>query len=862
MTGPRFLSLYYTDCLPGQGLRGGAGFQFQALSVGVGQDAMTLVQRATLYEPPLAWMREQRAVADYPPSLAHVFDGCYVTARGIYLGAEANGVRQGNQFTHAVTTTDPEAYGQVRPAQFWDAPWWSDKPAPSTECDPIAAEPDVGPWGIDAVREWVLGQPDAQEWLTAVHSAFDRVHDSDRRRVLFVAEDPSIVLGWIVAGTLLLPQTRALRVGFRVFAANPRYSQHDVLAVHPDWAGPLGNPDRADEFVVFNLVTGRHSVIESTESALHWVPRFLGAGPDEVYDVVDAIELAQQFTRNRQAGADEVGADLRPSAADRLASRVVLLGDSPDSQDAPEVLAEWLADQPRLSLEDVAEPLVTALLDCRVDLDGLRTLDIAAHRHGLRPPLVGRVRLTLLATEIEKLAGGRTIPRRPDPPALPSYRWAPAEREEAARLIERAADQVAPERMDSLLRMATDFDVNPKVSRFRDGAARFVRWWADHPGEPVDPSGWRCGPVLVAALKHELASRYDRSNPNRLWVQIRQYWWPTLLSQLADPGEELDAVVASAAVEQGDSGTRRKTIAWVLGALRDADPSVRADLAWRALFRYSAPSLAELMNLLDSFPPHTMSKSVADQARGVLDDAVAWQLTEVELDAVHAFAEHGLLSEHEHLNHIVTQDTALQAWLASVADGRPADRTTLRTVSTEVLAARAPALMNALLGMKLPAATAVVEKGSAALFGLLVHQLPATWQDRAVSSPRSITAVALTYLITGMDRCPDILRNSFGRPLRAWVMQADQAAIHRVGQLLRTKDHDDAQQWYKDAAKQRRSSLGSDSAQQSDLPGKAKRQAGVEPAGKEGATKDASEPDAAKPRKFGIRFPVRRRKGE
>ena len=69
-----FASLYYTDCLPGQGLGGGAGFGFQARSEGAGEDEQRLVQRGALYEVPVRWMRDRRPVADFPPSLAHLHD--------------------------------------------------------------------------------------------------------------------------------------------------------------------------------------------------------------------------------------------------------------------------------------------------------------------------------------------------------------------------------------------------------------------------------------------------------------------------------------------------------------------------------------------------------------------------------------------------------------------------------------------------------------------------------------------------------------------------------------------------------------------------------------------------------------------
>src|SRR5262249_55571715 len=136
MTG-RFETLIYTDCRPGEGLLGSGGLQFQARSDGADATAMTVVQRALLYEPPAGWMRERRPVADYPPSFAHIADGCWATARGVYLGREANGTREGNQLTHSVITRDPDAYGLLRPAQLFGAHFWRSEPAHGTSCPPV-----------------------------------------------------------------------------------------------------------------------------------------------------------------------------------------------------------------------------------------------------------------------------------------------------------------------------------------------------------------------------------------------------------------------------------------------------------------------------------------------------------------------------------------------------------------------------------------------------------------------------------------------------------------------------------------------------------------------------------------------------
>ncbi|MBV8540372.1 MAG: hypothetical protein JO063_04570 [Pseudonocardiales bacterium] len=544
MTGDGFGSLYYTDCRPGQGLRGGAGFQFQSVSPGVSHEAMTLVQRSALYEAPVAWMREHRAVASYPPSLTHVFDGMYVTARGVYLGAEANGVREGNQFTHAVTTRDPDAYGLVRPAQLWDAPWWSVRPSASTECDPVAAQPEPGPWGIDGVRDWVLGQPDAEDWLIAVGSAFDRAREPDHRRVLFVGQDAAAILGWIAAGTLLLPQPRALRLGFRVFAINPSYSRHDVLGLHPDWAGPFAELGHDREFVVFDLDSGTHSVDEHTDAAAYWAPRFLRADP---FDVVDAIELAHEFAwrRHRLLDGSTSAADVRAGSGDRLAGAVVVLGEPVPCERQARVLAGWLAAAPPSALEDIVEPVAAAVLAASADASTLGELDNAVWVHGPRGEPAGHIRVRLLAAEVEEVVSGRRADVDPTP--LPRRDVTSDEGRASAAVVEHAATRVPPDRMDLLLRTSARFHVEPSVPNFRDAAHRFVTWWADHPSAGLDPAGWPCAAMLVDQLRDELA---QRPGSPALTRAVREHWWPILLP-IADPSSALDARVVAAALDRG-----------------------------------------------------------------------------------------------------------------------------------------------------------------------------------------------------------------------------------------------------------------------------------------------------------------------
>ncbi|MFB9928078.1 GTPase-associated protein 1-related protein [Amycolatopsis halotolerans] len=769
MTGPGFDSLYYTDCVPGQGLRGGAGFQFQAVSPGVSAETMSLVQRTSLYEAPVAWMRARRSVTDYPPSLTHVFDGVYATARGRYLGAEANGAREGNQFTHAIATTDPEKYGLTRPAQLWGARWWAEKPAPSTECEQIDADPEAGPWGIDALREWVLGQDDGEEWLLAVHSAIDRIHEPDGQRVLFVATDPGDVLGWIAAGTVLLPQSRALRVGFRVFATSPAHSSHDVLGVHDDWAGALGDPDRDSGFAVFNLTAGRHSAVEPTEGARYWVPRFLEGDP---YDTIDAIELAQRFAAKRA----------RPSEADRLAAAVLVLGGKPVGPRQAGELASWLDSQPVPLADEVVQPIADEVLASRPGLDTVRVMHRAAEKHGVTGELAKRVLRARLAAELEHVTGTPVA----------------AEPDQLEALAERAAHTAAPEQMDAVLRLAAQFGAQPRIGRFLDSAHRFVRWWADRPAEPVDPAAWPCGNHLTDLLRDELAARVSQPGSERVFEDIRLHWWRILLRTATDPSTLMDAAVTAAAIAGGNPEVRRETVGYVLAALRNAPPAQRGGLMWRALFSNSQPTAGELAAYLETLPGGGLGGWWAENTVDALTELCGARPSAEVLDLVATVHWHQAFPADDRLADLARQDGTVRAWLGSVTAGRTSDPLVLSSVSETVLAARGAEVADALISVpQLADAARLVKLNAKALPAVLVRELPRRWAGPATPGSTVDRALALAYLTATTAELADVLVSHIERELRRWVGSASKEDVQRIERVLKDADERGALDWQK-----------------------------------------------------------------
>ncbi|CAM00641.1 hypothetical protein A8924_1713 [Saccharopolyspora erythraea NRRL 2338] len=758
MGGPAFESLYYVD--RGAADEGG----FQAVSAGTREETKALVRRSVLHT---ASASESSGGAG--PSLSHVFDGVYVTARGVRLAGDDK-----HRFTHAVATADSALYGAVRPAQLWDAPWWSEQPAPSAECAPVAAEPQPGPFGVEEVRDWVRGLPDGEARLLAVHSALDRLHGHGAAQVVFVGPDPAEIARWIAAATLLLPQEMALRVGFRIYATGPEPNGPEVLALRPDQAGRFAEPGSDRNHVVFDLTTGRHSAVDPTEAGLHWVPRFLKSDP---YDVVDAVELAHLFARDANRR--------RATLADRLVGGVLMCGESIDDRAHALELVNWLEHAPASSTTDALERVTEAVMAAGPDRTLLRRLAISVHSGS--DALAGQVRYALLWAEIDEFArGGDGTPLG----TLPERQWTPDEMEKAASLVEAAAGGLDPQRLDPLLRLAATFGVKPRPERFADAAARFAAWWADNPGAGMDPDHWPCGDELIALLREELASRLEGPDAGPTATAIREHWWRVLAPAISDPFAPLDAAVAAAAVENGDR-SRQDAIAAMLGPLREADRPGVGDAVWDALFAHSSPTLPEMRRLFAGMPTATLSESLAQKALSAL---AGREVSALYLDVLRLLVEH---VRDETLLALWKEDGTLRRWLTAFRrSGATPPPTELSEVSKKVFAARGPAVVDALLeGEQAKAVDAVVRAGER-LQQVVVSELAAAWDDEATTTERRDRAVVLAFLIGWADDLTPTMRAEFDKALEGWAGAHGQADYRRVSRLLRADGPENAAVWH------------------------------------------------------------------
>ena len=789
-----FGSLYYTDCVPGQGLQGGAGFQFQAATPGDASEAMHVVQRSALYEPPTAWMRDRRPVADYPRSLAHTAEeGFFATAAGRYLGQEANGTRQGNQFTHAIVTKDPAAYGSVRPAQLWGADWWAHEPAPDTtlaELAPIFSVP--GPLDIETVRDRVGAATDADRLLEALVSALQHLADPDRRRtVVLVGEDPERSACWLAAATLLLPSPQALRISFKIFVTDPQYARHEVIALHPDWAGRWSDTRSDSGLVVFDLDQERCSTVEATASAAFWVPRFLSEDP---FDVVEAVERAGEFAAAR---ANATGAaEEEPTTADRQVALVVVAGASL-SAPAAEDVATWLRTAPKDALEIARDDALEAVLATEPPAEVLRTLAAAVSGGTWEAAAVHRVLDGLLISELNE--AGEAADRRAAlarargyEPLQPPGR-AGHDRTVAHEAVEYALRAAAAERIPALLAVARRHEVEPRPDQLGDAHLHFARWWLRQPPDAeLMPEEWDAPDYALDWVRVVLREELVGPSAEAAIRIVQELWWKPLFEGARNPADRLDQLIWSATYlyRRGEAATRlRRT---VLDACRRTyDDSAHAGtVAWWIVARFTDPELAECLAFVNELQDRGMplSKEVADRFQKTVVDQR--KLSADGLDVLHVVREHGhqLIADLAHQRgrdldvRRITDDLRTTKPVRSPKDIAAA----LNDVSVPMLAVRLPAIVDAFNSAPPRRAADVLCAAGPKRRKEIVDELMRRWpQPGRECEKGQARAVALMFVLTGQPQGKqqtadfDVLRNLLGQCVTA-LGKDERAAVFRA----------------------------------------------------------------------------------
>jgi hypothetical protein len=583
-----FGTAIYTNCGVDQGLDGVAGMQFQSRSTGVDREALAVIRRHLIYEPPDRLIQERQPVEAFPLSFAHAYDGVFATAAGVYIGREAQGARQGNHLTHAIVTDDARAYRSLRPVQLFEAPFWRAEPADSKQSERLGPEWQPGPFDAASAGRFVRDQPDGPVLLSAILTALlahlrreedtgplSREEDAEPRRVLFVSDRPDSVLLWLTAATLLIPQQEAVRLGFKVFTSDPASSALPVVAVHPDWVKSAATVEHDRGYVVFDLVAHRWTELAASAEASHWAQWFCQADP---YEVSEAVELA------RASGlAGETARDLAAAA---------VLHQPPARRSAGQ-LARWLETGPPALREAYGGSLATGLAQLQ-DLGLLRQVDSAADKQF--PGRRDQIRLALLRLELDN-ARRNPMVFQPDRPRRPV---SPAIRAEAERLVTGALQQAQRSAFDAVLRVSNRFEIAVPLNAVHENTTEFVTFWADNPDVGYEPSAWPSALPVNDMLRDELSARIGKE-PELAdrWYRRLNSWAP----DIADLTSPLERELLSAAMANSDPPERMRIVRSTLRQFGSGGSPRRYHDLLHVLWRRTRPSLDELRELCSFASP-------------------------------------------------------------------------------------------------------------------------------------------------------------------------------------------------------------------------------------------------------------------
>lgn len=507
--------LYYTSCEHGVG--GYSGFQFNAVSQGVGARVMREVEQLTVYELP-SW---DSSPADAPVNLCHVRDaarGAAIIANVVYAGTDFSG-RAGNYFAHVLVAEDPDRdLGGLLPAEMWESPVWSRKAANSTVLPTIQGPPPRGSFDRPTVAAFLAAQDGASAVLARLLSAVDKGLDGGRSLILLSSTSADNAQ-WIAAVSYLLEDARAREMSFFTYTRRPAQCRAHVIGTVPGTVTSL--PALAESFRVFNMTSRT-----MPDVTIH-----------PLADLLTQVGVLRAAGLWRQAATLAVGTERSFDEWYPIASAAAVLLGVPLPSAAVDAIVGWLPGaafrSPPLPAPHI-ETVLTVLLDRYGELseDQLRSLlptaqtaraigqlqrievilvnrAIAQLERGRTPrgaaPIVTTEASQLATANCERLLGPANVPA-----ALTVLDWARQSRLRLdPRLLERCGRQVVGPALPTLGNDRRVAQVGQAYHAFARGVAEFLlaagpdtarRLLGGVAGELLDRSDLRSYPQLREML--------------------------------------------------------------------------------------------------------------------------------------------------------------------------------------------------------------------------------------------------------------------------------------------------------------------------------------------------------------------------
>ncbi|WP_436521809.1 GTPase-associated protein 1-related protein [Actinoplanes sp. HUAS TT8] len=764
-----FEAAVYTNCALGKGLEGVAGMQWQSRTPRADWELLAFLKQHLLYEPPEQFVQAGRPAAEFPPSMAHVFeDPILATSSGRYQGREMDGPRQGNHLTHAISTEQRTSYGSIRPAQLAHASFWLTSTPPGTDLSGPPADWEPGPIDAAVAARHVRARRGGDRMLAALVSTLADRDLLGRRRVALITRDAEDALRWLVAATLLLPQDRALEIGFKVFSMAPARSKLQVVAVHPEWSDFPASIDQDNGYAVFDLETRRHSPVPVSPEAANWARLFCTEDP---VAVAEAVDLA-------------AGSGLGGTEAQALAIAATL-GRSPGPALAPTVL-RWLRGGPPVVREAYGALLIEAVVE-DADLPVLRELESLSRRteyaHARPDVLLRATRAEFAAVEADPDAAVRHPPRwSVTPDFLP----------EASDITIQSLRTMRPPAFAAALTVAASLGVTVRLDDVGEAADRFFAGWAENSQAPYDLSRWNTEPRAIERLTRELRRRpTTRSHA----VVLARNWFPRIQPRGYPAGLKtpFDQALLSTAMTH-DLPRRERLVAENLPKAAADGPDRFRDLV-EVLWAGTEPTAEELGRICDHRPdgvelPPRLFASLRTRVHQPFAQAADLNLW-LRLSECGLLTDKSFESTHAHVNQLKNGDARLQEALSRKFDATHPPREWLFQLPPELLKAQAVALANQIFEMDdLPSA------------GHLVERLPDEIAERLASRLAKISEIdwppgraALAFYLLFRPKSSPAAQNGLTAPVGDWIKSHPAKDLKEAGERLGRVHPEWANRW-------------------------------------------------------------------
>lgn len=508
----------YTDTRASEAIDGIDGFNFQAVSEGITAQDRQVIRDNMLHRVVVGWSVDHDPLA-HPPSFAYYnHAGRFYLSRGISSGVTNNG-RPGNLLTQAITTSESDDFGAMRPAQLFGAVKWDLKKA---------ADKHIGQWATpleiasefeaDALCQMVKSDTWATKHLTDFLSMIEQVTAADPKRLVIITGDQVLAQRWIALGTLFVDAHRAFSLTIRGLVQDPMTTKGDIIAASPEF-GP--QPDATVPRTGVNVVDlEKHAMspVEHSESALTQAGWFLNEDSGAALAAIDVARRWEQF----------LGRDLATRAA-----AIACFSAAQGSHDG------WLVAMNAIRLlahsgqTDELFFYGDALLDTAVTYAPQMATDAE---------LAGEVLVSLLTAGVNDLALGVLMPTLEALSSIPSARdpWinvlagAPAgckltwddeeARQQASAYVSRMADEVPDSMLPALYSGLQTLDI-PLAEMVRPRTnMRLAGLWASQPSLASQCERWKYLDEVMHELCQTLIQYWDSGNQMALNDLVKSAW--------------------------------------------------------------------------------------------------------------------------------------------------------------------------------------------------------------------------------------------------------------------------------------------------------------------------------------------------